>query len=472
MDVISMNIYLQIKNNFTNKKNKILIIIFTTPLMISSHEIPSFENTTYHSHICGLGTHGKILSNSDGLVQLQRARIAFDFIKNMIVNGRAFGFFVIISGPSDSGKTALSNGFVKELKKENEKYFTERLSTIGTKSKVIFSSNKIKYPINIISGTRISNYFNHNNTDLYQLSNFIIQELRRSTAIRIIDKTVVIEGEVVDLDLDGLKKITLKTSEMESVFEIGDKMINEIEKLQILPGDIVRIKKNSGEIIKVGSTKISEYTFDSEIMKCPEGELMSLVEDEKLITLYELDTANKTVDQNHLNTFKSSRNDSFIDFDTRNDVDKKVEDWIYEGICEVSPGVLIIDEAEYLDEKIIEIIYNLTELAFAPAIIISINDEKLNKNKSDVLKRIMSNSMVIQTEKYSDDEFLEILKIKVDEENIEIEDKGILKLVEISKKNSLIYGINLIKLLKVEFEDKKVSENDLKIIIEMFDDNN
>ncbi|GKF89533.1 RuvB-like protein 2, partial [Tanacetum coccineum] len=74
--------------------------------------------------------------------------------------------------------------------------------------------------------------------------------------------TEVIEGEVVEIQIDRLavtaavskmgREATLKTTEMETVYDLGAKMIEALGKDKVLSGDVIAIDKASGKITKLG----------------------------------------------------------------------------------------------------------------------------------------------------------------------------------------------------------------------------
>ena len=72
---------------------------------------------------------------------------------------------------------------------------------------------------------------------LSPLSQALTQALRRSIGVRIKEETEIIEGEVVELQIDrpasglGQKtgKLTMKTTDMETIYELGHKMIEVLE---------------------------------------------------------------------------------------------------------------------------------------------------------------------------------------------------------------------------------------------------
>src|SRR3954454_15152708 len=79
----------------------------------------------------------------------------------------------------------------------------------------------------------------------------LTQAFRRSIGVRIKEESEMIEGEVVEVLLeraaDGAAertgKLTLKTTEMEAVYELGAKMIDALSKEKIGAGDVIAIDK-------------------------------------------------------------------------------------------------------------------------------------------------------------------------------------------------------------------------------------
>lgn len=103
--------------------------------------------------------------------------------------------------------------------------------------------------------------------------------------VRIREEAEIIEGEVVEIEVDksvssGAKtgKITLKTTEMETIYDLGAKMIESISKEKIMAGDIITIDKASGKISKLGRSFARSGDYDNvgpqtRFVQCPEGEL-------------------------------------------------------------------------------------------------------------------------------------------------------------------------------------------------------
>lgn len=69
----------------------------------------------------------------------------------------------------------------------------------------------------------------------------LTQAFRRSIGVRIKEETEIIEGEVVEVQIDrpatgtGAKvgKLTLKTTEMETIYDLGNKLIEALTKEKV-----------------------------------------------------------------------------------------------------------------------------------------------------------------------------------------------------------------------------------------------
>ena len=83
----------------------------------------------------------------------------------------------------------------------------------------------------------------------------LTQAFRRSIGVRIKEEAEMIEGEVVEIEIEkstttGSKtgKITLKTTEMETIYDLGQKMVDALAKEKII---IAMIKIEVGLFEKI-----------------------------------------------------------------------------------------------------------------------------------------------------------------------------------------------------------------------------
>ena len=97
----------------------------------------------------------------------------------------------------------------------------------------------------------------------------LTQSFRRSIAVRIKEETEVIEGEVVFIEYekgpngDKIGKLTLKTTDMESVYDLGSKMIEGLMNEKVTVGDIISVDKASGKVNKMGRSFAKASEFDA-----------------------------------------------------------------------------------------------------------------------------------------------------------------------------------------------------------------
>ena len=63
------------------------------------------------------------------------------------------------------------------------------------------------------------------------------------------------------LSLQG--KLTLKTTEMETIYDLGTKMIESLQKEKVQAGDIIAIDKASGKITRLGRSFARSKDYDA-----------------------------------------------------------------------------------------------------------------------------------------------------------------------------------------------------------------
>lgn len=131
------------------------------------------------------------------------------------------------------------------------------------------------------------------------------QALRKSISVRIKEESEIIEGEVVDLQIDRpasgtgnkIGKLTIKTTEMETIYDMGQKMIDCVLKEKVQAGDVITIDKASGKITKLGRsfTRARDYdavAADTKFVQTPEGEIQKRKEVTHTVSLHEIDVIN------------------------------------------------------------------------------------------------------------------------------------------------------------------------------------
>lgn len=107
--------------------------------------------------------------SSQGLVGQQKARKAAAVILRMVQDGKIAGRAVLIAGPPSTGKTAIAMGMAQSLGSD--------------------------VPFTMLSSSEIFS-LEMSKTEA------LMQAFRRSIAVRITEESEVIEGEVVEIQID------------------------------------------------------------------------------------------------------------------------------------------------------------------------------------------------------------------------------------------------------------------------------
>merc|ERR1712159_658772 len=316
----------------------------------------------------------------------------------------------------------------------------------------------------------------------------LTQAFRKSIGVRIREEAEIIEGEVVEIEIDksvqsGAKtgKITLKTTEMETIYDLGQKMIESIQKEKIMAGDIITIDKASGKISKLGRSFARSSDFDNtgpqtRYVQCPEGELQKRKEVVHTVSLHEIDVINSR-QQGFLALFAGDTGE--IKSEVREQIDGKVAEWREEGKAEIVPGVLFTDEVHMLDIECFSFLNRALENDMAPVLVVATNRgitkirgtdyESPHGLPVDLLDRLL----IITTEPYSADDIKKILTIRCEEEDVEMTNDALSLLTRIGQDTTLRYAIHMITtaaLVCAKRQGTEVGIEDIKKVYTLFMD--
>lgn len=381
-----------------------------------------------HLHISGLGLDDNLRpkESGDGMVGQMNARRAAGVIMRMIRAGKIAGRAVLVAGPPSTGKTAIAMGLSQSLGPD--------------------------VPFTAIAGSEI-----------YSLelskTEALTQAFRKSIGIKIKEETEMIEGEVVEIQIDrsisgGHKqgKLTIKTTDMETIYELGNKMIEGLTKEKVLAGDVISIDKASGKIVKLGKSFARARDYDAmgpetKFVQCPEGELQKRKEVVHTVSLHEIDVINSR-QQGFLALFSGDTGE--IRSEVRDQINTKVAEWKEEGKAEIVPGVLFIDEVHILDIECFSFINRALEDEFAPIVMMATN-RGICKVRGTNYKAphglpadLLDRSIIIHTTNYTQDEIRTILSIRATEEEAELTADALALLTKIGQETSLRYASNLV----------------------------
>uniref|UniRef100_A0A8C2LXS0 RuvB-like helicase n=1 Tax=Cricetulus griseus TaxID=10029 RepID=A0A8C2LXS0_CRIGR len=283
-------------------------------------DVTRIQRIGAHSQIRSLGLDDALEPRqaSQGMVGQVAALPAADVVLEMIRKGKIAGRAVLIAGQPGTGKTA---------------------TALGPDT-----------PFTAITGSEIFSL-----------------EMSKTE-----EETEIIEGKVVEIQIDrpvtgtGSKvgKLTLKTTEMETIYDLGTKMIESLTKDKVQAGDEITIDKATGKISKLGRSFTCTRDYDAmgsqtKFVQCPDGELQKRKEVVHMVFLHEIDVIN-------------SCTQGFLAFFSGNTGEIKSE-WREEGKAEIIPGVLFIDEVHMLDTESFSFFNQALESDMAPVLIMATN---------------------------------------------------------------------------------------------------
>jgi RuvB-like protein 2 len=428
------------------------------PRVPETQDITRIERIGAHSHIRGLGLDDALEARmvSQGMVGQTNARRAAGVILQIIREGKIAGRALLIAGQPGTGKTAIAMGMAQSLGPDT--------------------------PFTMISGSEI-----------YSLemsrTEALSQAFRRSIGVRIKEETEIIEGEVVEIQIDkpasgsGEKrgKLTLKTTEMETIYDLGTKMIDGLQKERVQAGDVVTIDKASGKISKLGRSFTRARDYDAmgastKFVQCPEGELQKRKEVVHTVSLHEMDVINSR-SQGFLALFAGDTGE--IKQEIREQIDQKVSEWREEGKAEIVPGVLFIDEVHMLDIECYSYLNRALESPMAPVLVFATNRGITRirgtnyKGPHGMPIDLLDRLLIISTEPYTEKEISQILHIRCEEEDVEMTDDAQELLTKIAMETSLRYAIHMICSASMVCSKRKGTEvdmQDIKRVYNLFSD--
>ncbi|KAL4261765.1 RuvB-like helicase 2 [Pleurotus pulmonarius] len=391
-------------------------------------DITKMERIGAHSHIRGLGLDDRLepRGNSQGMVGQGKARKAAGMILKMVQEGRIAGRAMLFAGPPSTGKTAIALGMAQ---------------TLGA-----------DVPFTMIAASEVFS-LSMSKTEA------LTQAFRRSIGVRIKEETELIEGEVVEIQIDRsltgatkTGKLTIKTTDMETIYDLGTKMIDALAKEKVVAGDVIAIDKTSGKITKLGRSFARSRDYDAmgadtKFVQCPEGEIQKRKEVVHTVSLHEIDVINSRT-QGFLALFAGDTGE--IKPELRNQINTKVAEWREEGKAEIIPGVLFIDEVHMLDIECFSFLNRALENELSPLVIMASN--------RDLLDRVL----IVSTQPYAEEDIQQIVQIRCQEEDVTLTAEATTVLTSMAMQTTLRYALNLISCAQVISRKRKAEKVDVE----------
>ncbi|XP_014727309.1 PREDICTED: ruvB-like 1 [Sturnus vulgaris] len=405
-----------------------------------------------HSHVKGLGLDesGAAKPAGAGLVGQENAREACGVIVELIKSKKMAGRAVLLAGPPGTGKTALALAIAQEL---------------GS-----------KVPFCPMVGSEVYS------TEIKK-TEVLMENFRRAIGLRIKETKEVYEGEVTELTpcetenpMGGYGKtishviIGLKTAKGTKQLKLDPSIFESLQKERVETGDVIYIEANSGAVKRQGRCDIYATEFDleaEEYVPLPKGDVHNARPQggqDILSMMGQLMKPKKTEITDKL----------------RGEINKVVNKYIDQGIAELVPGVLFVDEVHMLDIECFTYLHRALESSISPIVIFASNRGNcIIRGTEDIVSPhgipldLLDRVMIIRTMLYTPQEMKQITKLRAQTEGINISEEALNHLGEIGTKTTLRYAVQLLTpanlLAKINGKDS-IEKEHIEEINELFYD--
>lgn len=393
-----------------------------------------------HSHVKGLGLNdaGVAVPVSAGLVGQEAAREASGIIVELIKSKRMAGRAMLLAGPPATGKTAIALAIAQEL------------------------GNKV--PFCPMVGSEVFS------TEIKK-TEVLMENFRRAIGLRIKEMKEVYEGEVMELTpvetenpMGGYGKtvshvvIGLKTAKGTKQLKLDPSIYESLQKEKVEVGDVIYIEANSGAVKRQGRSDTFATEFDleaEEYVPLPKGDVHKKKEVIQDVTLHDLDVANARPQGGQdilsmMGQLMKPKKTEITD-KLRREINKVVNNYIDQGVAELVPGVLFIDEVHMLDIECFTYLHRALESSIAPIVIFATNRGRCTIRGTEDISSphgipldLLDRLMIIKTLPYSQEEMTQIIHIRAMTESITVEDEALRYLSELGTRTTLRYVIQLL----------------------------
>merc|ERR1712078_956455 len=361
----------------------------------------------------------------------EKAREACGVVVDLIKTKKMAGRALLFAGPPGTGKTAMALAIAQEL---GPKVGSEVYSTEVKKTEIL------------------------------------MENCRRAIGLRIKETKEVYEGEVTELTPEerpdshgGYNKVVtgvmigLKTTKGSKTLKLAPQIYESLTKEKVSVGDVIYIEANTGAAKRVGRSDAYATEFDleaDEYVPIPKGDVHKKKEVVQDVTLHDLDMANAKPQGGQdimsvMGQFMKPRKTEVTE-KLRTEINKVVNRYIDQGVAELVPGVLFIDEVHMLDIECFTYLNRALESTLAPIVIFATNRGVCTIRGTDIVSPhgmpvdLLDRLVIIRTLSYSVDEITQVVTIRSQTEGLDIEEEALALLGEIGVNTSLRYVVQLL----------------------------
>ncbi|KAK7853340.1 ruvb-like protein 1 [Quercus suber] len=375
---------------------------------------------------------GRALPLAAGFVGQAEAREASGLVVDMIRQKKMAGRALLLAGPPGTGKTALALGIAQELGSK-----VPFCPMVGSE---VYSSEVKKTEV-------------------------LMENFRRAIGLRIKENKEVTElsPEEAESVTGGYGKsishviIGLKTVKGTKQLKLDPTIYDALIKEKVAVGDVIYIEANSGAVKRVGRSDAFATEFDleaEEYVPLPKGEVHKKKEIVQDVTLHDLDAANARPQGGQdilslMGQMMKPRKTEITD-KLRQEINKVVNRYIDEGVAELVPGVLFIDEVHMLDMECFSYLNRALESSLSPIVIFATNRGFCNVRGTDmncphgIPVDLLDRLVIIRTQTYDVADMIKILALRANVEDLVIDDESLAYLGDIGLQASLRHAVQLL----------------------------
>ncbi|KAH7447425.1 hypothetical protein KP509_01G106800 [Ceratopteris richardii] len=325
----------------------------------------------------------------------------------------------------------------------------------------------------------------------------LMENFRRAIGLRIKENKEVYEGEVTELTPEETESATGGYGKTISHVVIGLKTVKGTKQLKLDPtiydalikekvtvGDVIYIEANSGAVKRVGRSDAFATEFDleaEEYVPLPKGDVHKKKEIVQDVTLHDLDAANARPQggQDILSLMGQMMKPRKTEITERlrQEINKVVNRYINQGVAELVPGVLFIDEVHMLDMECFTYLNRALESALSPIVIFATNRGICNIRGTDIASPhgipvdLLDRVVIIRTLPYTFTEIVQILAIRAQVEGLTVDQDSLAYLGEVGERTSLRHAVQLLTPASIVARTNgrdEIVKSDLEDITEVF----
>jgi len=164
----------------------------------------------------------------------------------------------------------------------------------------------------------------------------------------------------------------------------------------------------------------------------------------------------------------------------RREINKVVNKYIDDGVAELVPGVLFIDEVHMLDIECFTYLHRALESTIAPIVVFATNRGKsVIRGTQDIVSPhgvpldLLDRLLIIKTLPYSEEEMVQIIKLRAATEGLTVDEIALGILGKVGVNATLRYAVQLLTPASINAKicgRTNVTKDDIKDMTEIFMD--